>query len=81
MQLLSAFGGGLWAIPSAVALAGLWLISRGIRAHNSGSKQQSEKGWDVSEKKVPLFKIPQFFLGVALIIVAIAITIYMHSER
>lgn len=81
MQLLSFFGGPV-GIPIGIALVGLWMMYRGYRAHKSGSKKQKPGGgWEVSEKRIPLIKIPQFFIGLGVIIIAIATAIYMHSER
>lgn len=82
MNLLSAFGGGLWIIP-LLFLIGIviWIIS-GLRSAKSGSAQQDlQHGTQYSDIKVPFVKSWQLKFAIFLALVLIGVIIWMYSER
>lgn len=45
MNLLSAFGGGLWIIPVGLGLAAIYSATRAYRSMKSGSTTGGSVGW------------------------------------
>lgn len=82
MQVLSAFGGGLWIIPLLVIIGiVIWIIS-GIRSSKSGSQiQDLEKGTQYSKQNVPFIKTWQFKFAIGLLVIMAGIIYVMYRER
>jgi len=81
MNLLSAFGGGLFIIP-LLFLTGIVVFTiSGIRSSKSGSKQQTQKGTIYSDKNIPFYKTWQAKFVLGLLIALVIIIIWMYNER
>lgn len=75
----------VWIIPFGLILAGAWSIYRGYLSSKSNSTTQVNSGTkDVRVEdntgNVPLIKTPQFWIGVALIILGVITWIIQASD-
>jgi hypothetical protein len=82
MFTLSAFGGGLIALPIATFLAAIYCFIRAGRVSGAGSEIIEEKTGRVIGETGPesIFKTGAFKFGVAFIVATIGIVIAMLSE-
>lgn len=78
MTLLSAFGGGLWFIPTALILVSIYCFLRAVKQSKSGSLV-GEASIE-SDKNVSLWKCPAMYAVYILVPVTIAIIIIMLNE-
>lgn len=78
MNLLSAFGGGLWIIPVGLFLAAAWSAYRGYKSSKSNSTTQFTKG---DTGNVPFHKTSGGVMSIILTVIAIIVTIWMYNDR
>lgn len=81
MNLLSAFGGGLWLIPLGLLIGAVWSAYRGIKYSSSGSQQQTGGGQTYSDKNVPFHKTGAGLFSIILFVLFIGAVIWMISEK
>lgn len=82
MNLLSAFGGGLWIIPVGLFLAAIYSASRAIRSMKSGSTIQNRDGSTTqSDKNVGWFQTGGGWFAIGFGLAAVIATLVMIGER
>lgn len=82
MNLLSAFGGGLWIIPVGLFLAAAWSAYRGYRSSKSGSTYQDKSGRQIeSSDNVPFYKTGGGVFSIILTLALIVVIILMINDR
>lgn len=83
MNLLSAFGGGLWIIILLIASGAAYFFVRAYKASQSGSSVYNPqlKRTLYSDKNVPIYKTGYFILGCIAVVALIGAIAIMISER
>lgn len=81
MQILSAFGGGLFLIPLLILLAAAYSFYRGIKASKSGSTIQDKYGTASSDKNVSFFQTGGGIFSIILFAALILVIILMLKDR
>ena len=85
MNLLNAFGGGLWIIPVGLISLSIYSLIRGYMKWKSGSggyqKVNGLDKWVESEDKVPYFSVGATVFGIILAAAAIGAALWMWSDR
>lgn len=86
MNLLSAFGGGLFIIPVGLFLGCVWSFYRAYKQWKSGSagyvtKPDGTTKWEESKEKVPFFSIGATWFGIILLAATIGSIIWMKLEQ
>jgi len=79
MTLLSAFGGGLWIIPTITFLGSLWSFYRGYRSSKSNSSLTNIRVDNTGN--VPIYQTSGFVFGCILLAATIGIVLWMNSEK
>lgn len=74
----------VWIIPFGLILAGIWSIYRGYLSSKSNSTTQIGTGVgsrvEDNTGNVPLIKTPQFWIGVALIVIGIIVIFMQRAD-
>lgn len=77
----SVWSEGMWVVPvllfGAAGVFGLFAF----KAITSGSEQQGQRGTIYSDKKVSVWKVPQFWFAVAFTMAAIGVIIWQNAEK
>lgn len=81
MNLLSAFGGGLWIIPVGLLLAAAWSAYRGVRSSNSNSTTQIPGGTLDNTGNVPYLKTGGGAFSIIFLLAAIVSFFLINSDR
>lgn len=71
----------VWIIPFGLILAGAWSGYRGYLSSKSNSTTQLPDGTIVDNTgNVPMVKTPQFWIGVALVVIGIVVIFIQRSD-
>ena len=82
MNLLSAFGGGLFIIPLGLFLGSLWSFYRGYRSSKSNSTTQDGfRGVKNNTGNVPIWNTSGFVFGCILLAATIGTMLWMNAEK
>ena len=80
----SVWSEGLWIIPIGLFLASGWSFYRAYKSHKSGSNPVDASGKILTDQDagiIPIYKIPSFWYGVALLAFAIIAIIMVNSDK
>lgn len=83
MQILSAFGGGLWIIPIGLFLAACWSAYRGYRSSKSGSHYQDQATgkWVDTPGNIPFVKTGGGLFSIIFLAAAVISALLMWADR
>lgn len=81
MNILSAFGGGLWVIPLLTLISTAYFGYKGYKASRSGHTQQTRSGTVSGSENVPFNKTGWHWGFWLSLLVTIGIVIWMYNER
>lgn len=77
----SVWGGGLGVIPFVLFGGSAWFFYTAWRKSKSGSEQQTPTGYIFYKDNVAIYKIGQFWFGVALAVAGIAVVIAVNWAK
>lgn len=84
MYLLFFYGHGLWPIGLLLFLLLAWFWYQAYKAHRSGWIRRTVKDGKLiieeGDEKIPLYKIPQFWFGIVIVMIAVIIGFMIHSD-
>lgn len=77
----SVWAGGLGIIPFVLGLGSAWFFSVAYRKSKSGSRQQLPNGTVESDEDVKIYKIGEFWYGVALAAALTVVVIAVNLSK
>lgn len=82
MNLLSAFGGGLWIIPLLLLFGVVYNVFRYIKQRNSGSYYRDINGVKhPSDKPAPFFNHASVVFGLMFLAAFVGVVIWMINDK